>query len=97
MSKIKLMEVEPILEILNPILTQKCGGLLSLDLLDVINELKPHLENIQQVREKIIKDYAEKDENGEYKVVKNEQGLDVHTFGENKEKVEDYFLSKLKA
>lgn len=89
MPKIKLNEVEAVLNILNPVLTGKCGGLLSLDIIDLINELTPHAEKVQKIKDKIVKDYAEKDEEGNYKTIKNEQGLDLHTFGENKEKVEE--------
>jgi len=96
MSKIKLMEVEPILNILNPILTGKCGGLLSLDIIDLINELTPHLEKLQKAREKLINDYAEKDNEGNFKTIKNEQGLDIHTFGDNQEKVEEELDAILK-
>jgi hypothetical protein len=87
MAKIKLMEIEPLLNILNPIFEGKCGGLLSLEVTDLISVLEEELDKLVKVRTKLIETYAEKDENGEYKTIKNEQGLDIHTFGEDTEKV----------
>ena len=88
MSKIKLLNVEPLINLLDPLLMEKCGGLLSWEIIDLLNDLKPHLEKINQVREKIKEDYGQKDDNGQFLTKKNDQGLELIVFGDNLETVE---------
>lgn len=85
---IKLVEIEWILEILNPILNGKCKGLFAYELIELVGELEIQLEKVTKVRQKMIDDYAIKEEDGNYKVIKVED-KEIYDFGENAEKVEE--------
>jgi len=84
---IKLMEVEPLISLLEPILKSKCKGLLSLEIIDVLDELEDQLKKLDKAKTTMIESYAEKKEDGTYKVKLNDQGLEIHEFGENEETV----------
>lgn len=86
---IKLMEIEPILEILNPILAGKCKGLFAYELVQLVEELETQLEKVNKVKEKMINDYAIKEQDGKYKVIKVDDDREIYDFAENAEKVEE--------
>jgi hypothetical protein len=85
----KLGQIQYIADTLNPILEGKCGALLALDILGVINEIQPELEKINTVKQKMVEDYALKDEEGNYINIKLENGQEGYEFGDNSEKVND--------
>ena len=90
---LKLIEIEPILEILNPILNSKCKGLFAYELIKLIDELEKQLEKVNKVRQKMVEDYGIKDQVGKLKVTKipveGAEDREIYDFGENAEKVEE--------
>jgi hypothetical protein len=79
--------VQQITEILNPILDGKCGALLALDILNVINELQPEVDNVNKVKERLIKEYAIMNEDGTMLIKKLDTGEEIYDFQDNEEKI----------
>lgn len=86
--KLKLIDIESCLNILNPILQNKCRGIFAWELMNLINELEPELEKIAKVKQKLIEEYGIKDEDGNYKVNKVND-VELVDFGENSQIVEE--------
>jgi hypothetical protein len=57
-------------------------------LIELINELEPYKEKIEKLKIKLIEDYAEKDQDGNYKT-KSFNNNQIYEFGENEEKVNE--------
>lgn len=87
--KLKLMEIEAINAILEPILVCKCRGKLAWELIDLMDDLSPEIMKIKKLKEKIVDNYAIKNEDGTYLVKINEFNQEVYDFGENAEKVDE--------
>lgn len=91
---LKLMEIEGLLNILDPIFGEKISGNLAWELIELINELQPYKEKIDKLRKKLVEDYAIKKEDGTYETnIVNDQEL--FNFGENSGKVEEELKSVL--
>lgn len=89
--------VQTIKDILDSVLDGKCGALLALDILEVINELQPELDNINKVKEKLIKEYAIMNDNGNMLTKKLDDGNEVYDFGENEEKINIEMLNLMES
>lgn len=88
MAKLKLMEIEPVIGILNPILVSKCKGSLAWELINLIDELEPENERISKLKKKLLDENKILDEDGKPRT-KMVDGNEIFDFGENSEKVEE--------
>lgn len=88
----KLGNLQAITEILNPLLEEKCPVKLSLNIMDVINEIQPELEKVNKVKQNLIDQYSIKDEEGKVKTRVDENGSELYDFGENETKVNEEML-----
>ena len=88
----KLGNVQQALDILNPLLQEKCPVKLSLDILDVLNAIQPEMEKINKVKENLVNQYALVDEEGNKRTKLAMDGQEVYDFGENEEKINDEMM-----
>lgn len=87
--KLNLMEIEAINAILEPVLVCKCRGKLAWELIDLMDALSPEIDKIRKLKEKIVDNYAIKNEDGSYAVKRDEFDQEIYDFGENAEKVDE--------
>lgn len=85
----KLGNLQGILDLLNPIIEEKCPVKLSLDILGVINEIQPELDKIDKIKKTLVEQFKLVDENGKEITKIDENGNEIYDFGENEEKVNE--------
>lgn len=86
-EKLKMIHLDTLTEILNPLFADKCDSDLAWELIELLDEIEPQITKLNKLREKVIKTYAKKDEAGNI-IQKNVGENKVqYEFGENLEKV----------
>jgi hypothetical protein len=85
----KLGNIQQAMEILNPLLEEKCPVQLSLDILNIINELQPESEKLNTIKQNLIKQYSILDEEGRPKTKMNPDNMEIYDFGDDEEKVNE--------
>lgn len=89
----KLGHIQQAMDILNPLLEVQCPVKLSLDILNILNELQPEQEKINKIKQNLITQYSILDDEGKAKTKTDPYGNEIYDFAENEEKISQEIIT----